>query len=83
VLAAASVVGLIGGYAGMVLASTKRAGLLSLLLAILYAYLYVLLHLQDYALLLGSLGLFAILAGVMYLTRNVDWYAVNLSVKRE
>jgi inner membrane protein len=39
--------------------------------------LYVLLTQEDYALLVGSLGLFATLAAVMYLTRWVDWYAAT------
>ncbi|OGB61774.1 MAG: hypothetical protein A2Y94_13550 [Caldithrix sp. RBG_13_44_9] len=48
------------------------AGVLSLL----YGFLYVNLQLQDYALLLGSLGLFIILSLVMYITRNINWYTV-------
>jgi inner membrane protein len=83
ILAALAVIVLIGAYAAKILASRQRAWVLSLVLALLYAYLYVLLHLQDYALLLGSLGLFAILAAVMYLTRDVDWYAVSLGDKKE
>ncbi len=43
------------------------------LVAALYAYLYVLLKNEDYALLIGSLGLFLILAAVMYLTRRIEW----------
>ncbi len=76
-LATVATVGLIGGYSASVLQSGHRARWLSLALGILYFYLYILLHLQDYALLLGSLGLFAILAGVMYATRDVDWYGVG------
>jgi inner membrane protein len=48
------------------------AGVLSLL----YGFLYVNLQLQDYALLIGSLGLFIILSIVMYITRNINWYTV-------
>ena len=46
-------------------------------MALLYGYLYVLLMNEDYALLIGSIGLFAILAAIMYATRRVDWYAVG------
>lgn len=81
-LAAIAVISLIGAYAGKILASWQRTLLLSSLLTGLYAYLYILLHLQDYALLLGSVGLFLILASVMYFTRNVDWYAVNLPAQQ-
>lgn len=33
-------------------------------------------QLQDYALLMGSLGLFIVLALIMYLTRNIDWFKI-------
>lgn len=46
-------------------------------LAALYAFLLVVLLSEDYALLLGSLGLFACLALVMYLTRRLDWFALG------
>lgn len=74
-LASAGTVGLIGGYSGSVLGSARRAAGIGAGLSGLYAYLYVLLQLEDYALLLGSLGLFGLLAAAMALTRRVDWYA--------
>jgi inner membrane protein len=43
----------------------------------IYAYLYVVLQLEDYALLMGSGGLLIALALVMYLTRRIDWYALG------
>lgn len=43
-------------------------------LTLLYGFLFVLLQLEDYALLVGSLGLFFVLAIVMYLTRKIDWF---------
>ncbi len=74
-LSAASVTVLIGGYCAAILALWHRAIVITGILAGLYGYLYVLLQLEDYALLLGSIALFAILAAVMYLTRRIDWYA--------
>ncbi len=76
-LASAGTVGLIAGYSGSVLGSLSRAAAIGVGLTGLYFYLYVLLQLEDYALLLGSLGLFALLAAAMALTRRVDWYAVG------
>ena len=73
----AATVGLIALYSGSVLRSLARAGAIGAGLAGLYLYLYVLLQLEDYALLLGSLGLFALLAAAMALTRRVDWYAAG------
>ena len=52
----------------------RRGLLLAPVLAAAYAFLYAALQSEDYALLIGSLGLFVILAGVMILTRKVDWY---------
>ncbi|MCY7349683.1 MAG: cell envelope integrity protein CreD [Cytophagaceae bacterium] len=44
------------------------------ILALMYGFFYSLLQLEDYSLLLGSLGLALILGVVMYLTRRIDWY---------
>lgn len=76
-MASAVVVGLLGAYSAAVLRSWKRARLLAALLTGLYALLYVLLNLEAYALLIGSVLLFVSLAAVMYLTRSVDWSGVG------
>jgi inner membrane protein len=73
-LAAASVVGVVGGYCWRVLGSGLRAALVMGMLASLYGFLFVLVQMQDYALLAGSLALFASLTALMYLTRRLDWY---------
>jgi inner membrane protein len=72
-VAAAATILLITGYAMAILGGRGRALLLGLILTVLYGFLYVLLQAEDYALLLGSIGLFAILALVMFLTRRVNW----------
>jgi inner membrane protein len=71
-IAAAATVLLITGYAWAILAGRLRALLLGSILGFLYGYLYVLLQAEDYALLLGSVGLFVILGLVMYLTRRIN-----------
>ena len=53
------------------------AGIVLLHLAALYGLLYGLLSAEDYALLMGSLLVFGLLAGVMLLTRKLDWYALG------
>ena len=68
---------LITFYSKSVYRSWKLALLTSLILSILYAFFFVILQLQDYALLFGSIGLFIVLAIVMYLSRNMDWYSVT------
>jgi inner membrane protein len=75
VVAAAAITGLNTFYSAAVLRSWRRAAFIGVLLASLYAILYVLLSLEAYSLLIGSLMLFAALAAVMYLTRNIEWGA--------
>lgn len=54
----------------------KRLTLLTAaLLVLMYGFIFTVLQLQDYALLIGSLGLFLVLAAFMYLSRKIDWYA--------
>ncbi len=76
-LASSAIVLLVAAYGRAVLGTRQRTAAIAGLVTALYLYLFVLLHIQDYALLVGSLGLFVILAIVMYLTRRVDWYAIR------
>ena len=73
VLASAAIAGLNTAYSAAVLGSWRRAGFIGGLLVGLYAVLYILLSLEAYSLLIGSLLLFVALAGVMYATRRIDW----------
>ena len=75
ILAAAAIAGLNTAYSAAVLGSWRRAAFIGGLLVALYAVLYILLSLEAYSLLIGSLLLFAALAGVMYATRRIDWSA--------
>jgi inner membrane protein len=75
ILASASVAGLNTAYSSAVLGSWTRAAFIGALLIGLYAVLYILLSLEAFSLLIGSLLLFAALAGVMYATRRIDWGA--------
>lgn len=64
----------VGLYLRTVLGSARRALWIGALLGGLYAWLYAILNAEDYALLGGSLALFALLATAMYATRRVDWF---------
>ena len=76
-IASASIIGLLTSYSAAVLGSWKRARFIGALLVGLYALLFVLLNLEAWSLLIGSILLFVALAGVMYATRNVDWGQVG------
>ena len=68
---------LIGFYVSHVLQSIGRGIGFTAGLSFLYALLYGLLSAEDYALLMGSILLFALLGVFMMLTRKVDWYALG------
>ena len=52
----------------------KPSLIMSGLLGVLYLYIFVLIQLETFALLTGSLGLFIILAMVMYFSKKIDWF---------
>jgi inner membrane protein len=83
VIAASACVLLIGFYVSHVLRSWARGCGFGLTLALLYGMLYGLLSAEDYALLMGSCLVFALLAGVMVLTRKLDWYGIGRPVAGE
>ncbi|MFM1851302.1 MAG: inner membrane protein CreD [Verrucomicrobiota bacterium] len=69
-------------YSAAILKSYVRAGLIAGLLTAEHGVLYVVLRMEDYALLAGTSALFTALGAVMFFTRNVDWFA-NEAAKRE
>ncbi len=75
--AAGTAGGLIVGYCARILGEPRRAGVLAAELAAVYGYLFVTLQLQDFSLLMGSALLVATLGTIMWLTRGVDWYALD------
>lgn len=76
-VAAIAIISLITSYSKSILQSRYGVLTVSGILIFLYFYLYIILQLQDFSLLIGSIGLFIILALVMYLTRKVDWFNVK------
>ncbi len=76
-LASLGVVALVWGYARAVFDEASQSAVVGSVLSLLYGFLFVLLAAQDYSLLMGSLGLFLVLASVMFFTRDVDWYALG------
>jgi len=79
--AATGVTLLITIYSSGMLADRKLTALMAVLLSVLYGFIYTILQLEDMALLVGSIGLFAVLAAVMFWSRKVDWYAYSDSRK--
>ena len=82
-LASVAIVTLVAAYAKGIFGTWKSATLIGSVLAALYLFLFVTLQLEDYALLFGSIGLFVILAIVMYLTRRIASFPAMSDAKSE
>ena len=72
-IAGSSVIVLITLYSKSILKTLKFPLFIGLSLSALYAFIYVIIQLENYALLVGSVGLFLILTIVMYVSRKIDW----------
>ena len=73
IVAAVSVLALITLYSRGILKGFKFPMLVSASLGSLYAFIYIIIQLENYALLAGSIGLFVILAIIMFASRKIDW----------
>lgn len=73
----AAILILLAIYTYGMLGQWKPVALLAGLFGALYGYIFILLQLEDFALLAGAAGLFAILASIMILSRKVDWYQIG------
>ena len=73
-IAATATVALISAYAGWTFQSRGQGIRALVAFTFLYGLIYVLMRLEDYALLVGALASFGAIAAVMWFTRNIDWY---------
>ncbi|MEJ0065661.1 MAG: inner membrane CreD family protein [Caulobacteraceae bacterium] len=80
-IAAAATVLLMGLYAGAAFKSRGRGAQALTVFGVVYGLIYLLMRLEDFALLAGSIASFLGLAGAMYLTRNLDWYGGKAAAK--
>lgn len=72
-IAAGMTILLIALYLKSVLGEMKLALFSGLSITAIYGFMYMLLLQEDYALLIGNIGLFVVLAMVMYFSRKVQW----------
>jgi len=73
-MASIATIGLIIVYAHSIFKNKMQTAILATILSILYVFLYVVLQLEDIALLIGSIGLFIILGIIMYFSGKINWY---------
>ena len=82
-ISSVATVSLISVYANWVFESARQGVRALIAFAMLYGLLYLLLRLEDQALLVGALAAFVAIAVVMYVTRKMDWYRSTASAAQE
>ncbi|MGB3868297.1 MAG: cell envelope integrity protein CreD [Flavobacteriales bacterium] len=73
ITAALAVIGLVVFYARSVFKQMKATQLLGLVMVLVFGFMFTVINQEDYALLIGSVGLFIVLAIVMAVSRKIDW----------
>jgi len=73
-ISALLVTGMVLAYSRTFLRTWTNSILLTSILALSFGFIFVLMQLESYALLAGSIGLFCILALTMFFTRKINWY---------
>jgi inner membrane protein len=74
-IAGGATVSLLAANAGWIFESRAQGVRAFVIFGMLYSLIYLLLRLQDNALLVGAVASFVAVAAAMYFTRNVDWYS--------
>lgn len=73
VTSAVAVIALVVFYARSVFKVARATQLLALVMLLVFGFMFTVINQEDYALLIGSIGLFIVLAIVMALSRKIDW----------
>ena len=71
------IVSLITFYCKNIFNNNKLTIVIGLLLSVLYLFIFSIIQMEDYALLMGSIGLFLIISIIMYLSRKINWYSIK------
>ncbi|QTV05598.1 cell envelope integrity protein CreD [Faecalibacter bovis] len=72
-ISAFATLGLITFFINSFLKSWKLTVRITMIILLLYLFIYSVLQLKEHALLVGSIGLFIILAIIMYYSKNIEW----------
>jgi len=72
-IASAATVILVAAFLRSLIKNLKTTGLFALILSLFYAFIYVIIQLEDLALLVGSVALFLVVATLMYFSRKINW----------
>ena len=80
-IASSSTIIMVTAFTKAVLKNTNLTLMMGSILSTLYLFIFMLIQLEEYALLTGSIGLFLILGLIMFFSRKIDWYRLNNSLK--
>lgn len=72
-IAAVATIGVITWFTASLLGNKKAAGMFALILTIFYGFIFIIIQLEDLALLVGSIALFIIVSTLMYFSRKISW----------
>jgi inner membrane protein len=72
-IASAATVILVAAFLKSLIKSMRSTGLFALILSLFYTFVYVIIQLEDLALLVGSVALFLVVATLMYFSRKINW----------
>ncbi|AOM77903.1 cell envelope integrity protein CreD [Pedobacter steynii] len=72
-IASIATITLVSAFIGTFLRNKKAAFVFAIILSIFYSFIYVIIQLQDMALLFGSIGLFITVACLMYFSVKINW----------
>jgi inner membrane protein len=72
-VAGVATIGLVTWFVGSIMKSSKLAMFIGFVLTVVYSYIFIIIQMQDYSLLMGSIGLFIALGIIMYFSRKLQW----------
>ena len=73
-VAALATIGLIASFIHLITKQRNTAFLFAAILGLFYTFIYVLMQLRDYSLIVGTIGIFIILAVLMRVSTKVNWF---------
>jgi inner membrane protein len=76
-ISSVGIITLITLYSQTIFHVKRITALIGLLLTVLYLFIFTIVQMEDFALLMGSIGLFIVLATIMYLSRKINWYNIE------
>jgi inner membrane protein len=72
-IASASTIVLVSVFISSLMNNKKSAAMFAAILGVFYGFIFIIIQLEDFALLVGSLALFVIVAALMYFSRKINW----------